>query len=367
MKKIRVALATEFLEQYGGAQKTLEAIAELYPDAPIFTAKYCKKKQSDLINSRKIIAPKGGLMSKSFFLFRMAPIFEGFDFSQYDLIISDGTTWNKGILTKPDQLHISYIHTPPRFLYGYSQEGVKWQKFPLIYSYITNLLRMWDFVAAQRPDFLVTNSQETRKRIRKFYRRDATVIYPPVDVDFVPTEPKKPINPTFIAVGRLARYKNFDLLIEAFNKLEMPLTIIGTGNDENRLKKLAKKNIKFLGHASEDTKHQYMKNCLGLINTVDDEDFGIVPIEVASHGKPVLAHGSGGHLESVVEGITGMYFYDRSVEGLMGAIQNFEKAIHENKFDSEIIKQHAGKFSKSRFQNEFRQFVQDRAAEKFGL
>ena len=147
----------------------------------------------------------------------------------------------------------------------------------------------------------------------------------------------------------------------------MPLTIIGTGNDENRLKKLAKKNIKFLGHASEDTKHQYMKNCLGLINTVDDEDFGIVPIEVASHGKPVLAHGSGGHLESVVEGITGMYFYDRSVEGLMGAIQNFEKAIHENKFDSEIIKQHAGKFSKSRFQNEFRQFVQDRAAEKFGL
>lgn len=362
MKKPRVALATEFLNQYGGAQKTLEAIIELFPDAPIFTAKYNSSKQSDLINKKQIIYPNSKLvnyMSKHFFVFAMAPIFEGFDFSNYDLIISDGTTWNKGIISKPDQCHITYIHTPPRFLYGYSHEGTKWEKGALrkfIYSYMLNILRLWDYSAAQRPDYIATNSLETQKRISKFYRRDAQVVYPPVEVNY-PTKTQDKIEKAFLIAGRLAAYKNFDLVIKAFNELGLQLNVIGTGNEEESLKKMAGPTIKFLGHVNEDTKHWYMENCLGFINSVDDEDFGIVPVETMAHGKPVLAHRSGGHLETIIEGKTGMYFEDLTLESFKRALVTFKKNIEENVYDSQFIKESVQKYSKDRFKKEFYDYV----------
>jgi len=367
MVKPKVALATEFLVQYGGAQKTLEAIAEIFPEAPIFTAKYNPKLQSDFINNRQIIYPKGGFtnsMAKHFFVFAMAPIFESFDFRDYDLVISDGTTWTKGIVTKPSQLHISYVHTPPRFLYGYSHEGTKWEHGLLkpIYSYLANMLRLWDYVAAQRPDYLLTNSKETQSRIKKFYDRDAQVIYPPVEVDFpgnahkVSEEDKN----CFVAIGRLAAYKNFDLLIDAFNDSGKRLIIIGTGNEEARLRDKAKSNIKFLGNASDEMKNDLMANCLGLINPVDDEDFGIVPIEVMAHGKPVLAHKSGGHLETIIDGVTGMFFDRLTKESLEQAVTNFEKRIEAGTFAADKIRAHARQFSKERFQGEFKKFVEEK-------
>lgn len=376
MKKPKIALVTEFLVQYGGAQKTLEAIAELYPDAPIYTAKYNPKDLSSFLNARKIIYPKGKLINaaaKHIFVFLMAPIYESFDFRGYDIVISDGTTWTKGIITKPNQLHINYIHTPPRFLYGYSTEGNKWQKFRLIYSYMANILRMWDYIAAQRPDFLLTNSQETRSRIKKFYGRESTVMYPPVDIvfnDFKDSKSSKdsknskdyiskyqPKTDYFITLGRLAKYKNFDLTIEAFNKLNIPLVVIGTGYEEKRLKTLANKNIIFAGKVNEEEKHTLIKNCLGVINAVDDEDFGIVPIEVQAHGKPVLAYKSGGHLETIKEGISGMFFNELNVDHLCEKVEEFNKAIKDKKFDSKKIIESTQKFSKERFQKEFKKFV----------
>jgi len=220
MEEPKIALAHEFLTQYGGAERTIEAIAEIFTEAPIYTAKYDRKKIPSSINNRKIIYPKrlgNKISEKLFFLLRMPTIFEEFDFRDYDIVISSGTTWNKGILTKPDQMHITYIHTPPRFLYKYSQEGTKWQKPPFkpFYSYLVNFLRLWDYVAAQRPDYIVTNSETTRKRIKKFYGRDAKIIYPPVEVNFKSEDGlKKAEAPYFLAIGRLSKYKNFDLLIK---------------------------------------------------------------------------------------------------------------------------------------------------------
>jgi len=365
MEEPKIALAHEFLTQYGGAERTIEAIAEIFTEAPIYTAKYDRKKIPSSINNRKIIYPKrlgNKISEKLFFLLRMPTIFEEFDFRDYDIVISSGTTWNKGILTKPDQMHITYIHTPPRFLYKYSQEGTKWQKPPFkpFYSYLVNFLRLWDYVAAQRPDYIVTNSETTRKRIKKFYGRDAKIIYPPVEVNFKSEDGlKKAEAPYFLAIGRLSKYKNFDLLIKTFNKVKYPLVIAGTGIEEKRLKSIAGSNIIFK-KVSDEEKNKLLDGCLGLINPVVDEDFGIVPVEAMAHGKPVLAHKSGGHLETIIEGETGLFFEKDNIDSLSEKLLDFEQMIKNNKFDHEKIKSHAQKYSKERFKKEFENFVREK-------
>lgn len=370
MKKPKIALAHEFLVQYGGAERTLEAIAEIFPEAPIYTAKYDAKNMPEDLRNRTIISPKSSWINKAskyFFTFMMAPVFEGFDFNEYDIVISDGNTWNKGIITKPDQLHITYVHTPPRFLYGYSTESTKRNKwyFKLVFSYIDNILRLWDYVAAQRPDFLLTNSEETRKRIQKFYRRDAKVIYPPVDTNTnIKTTSNNMVKPYYIAVGRLIKYKNFDILINAFNILGLPLVIVGNGAYEKNLRKMAGPNIIFKGAVTHAEKTQLVQNALGLINPVKDEDFGIVPVEALAQGIPVLAHKSGGHKETVIEGVNGMFFSELSVGHLTQRIKDFDEAIRTKAFSQDKIKESAQKYSKTRFQQELKEFV-EKAWENF--
>ncbi len=366
MKEPKIAIAHEFLTQFGGAEKTLEAIAEIFTDAPIFTAKYNPKSMPESITEREIIYPKGlfnGITEKLFFLFRMPTIFENFDFRGYDIIVSSGTTWNKGILTKPEQMHITYIHTPPRFLYKYSQETTKWQKpfFKPFYSYLVNFIRLWDYVAAQRPDYIVTNSENTRKRIRKFYGRDAKIIYPPVETNFQKDDSLKKVEtPYFLAVGRLSKYKNFDLLIKAFNEVKYKLVIVGAGLEENYLKSISSDNIVFKGRASDEEKDRLLEGCMGLINPVVDEDFGIVPVEAMAHGKPVLAHKSGGHLETIIEGETGLFFEGEDVKILSEKLVEFDQMIKNKKFDREKITEHAQKFSKEKFKSEFENFVREK-------
>jgi len=366
MTEPKVALIHDYLVQYGGAEKTLEAIMELFPAAPIYTGVYKPKLLSSQINSRKIICPNNSLLNMfpKHLTFLMPTVFESFDLREYDIIISDGTAWPKGVLTTPQQLHISYVHTPPRFLYKYSVESSV--RNSLIYkpfvSYLDHYLRMWDFSAAQRPDYLLANSQEIRKRIQKFYKRDAKVIYPPVEIDF-PTKFDTDQNfaePYYLSVGRLSAYKNLDILVQAFNLLGMHLTIAGTGIEEPKLKKMAKPNIKFLGRVSELEKHQLYANCLGLIFPVVDEDLGIVPIEAMAHGKPVLAHRSGGVLETVQEGFSGMFFDTVTVESLIEKIKEFDTAIRAKKFNPEQIKQTTQNYGKERFKKEFSSFVREK-------
>jgi len=310
MKQPKIAFVHDYLLNYGGAEKVLEALLEMYPESPVYTSMHEPEKLSNAINKQKIICPETALFKKfpKYLTFLMPLVFENFDLREYDIIVSDSSAWSKGVITKPEQLHISYIHTPPRFLYKYSVESMKrsaWYFKPFV-TVLDSLLRVWDRSAAQRPNYLIANSEEVRSRIKKFYGRDALVIYPPVEIDVKnsgsPAEKNRA--PYFLVLSRLAAYKNIDLVIRAFKNISTELWIAGTGREEERLKELAGPNVKFLGKVSESEKHSLIEGCLGVINAVKDEDFGIVPVEAMAHGKPVLAHKSGGHLETVTEGIS---------------------------------------------------------------
>ena len=363
-KKPKVAIIHDYLLQYGGAEKTLEAILELFPDAPIYTGLYSPRNLPKTITRRKIQAIRNPIIrafSKQF-TFIMPLVFENFDLSKYDLIISDSSCWAKGVVTQPDQLHISYIHTPPRFLYKYSVESpkrFKWYYKPIV-AVLDHFLRIWDYCAGQRPDFLVTNSQTTANRIEKFYRRTAEIIHPPVEtrnnmeLDIDTTQ-----RPYYCFLGRLAAYKNAHLLVQAFNFLGWDLIIMGGGPEEKFLRKLASgnKHIKILGKISENKKAEILFGCKGLLFPVVEEDWGIVPLEAMSYGKPVLAHKSGGATETVKENVTGMFFESLRLEDLINSIRKFDEAIEKNVFDSEKIMAYAKGFSKERFKSEFLEFV----------
>ena len=367
MKQPKIAFVHDYLINYGGAEKVLEALLELYPIGPVYTSMYDPAKLSDTITGRKIICPQTALFKKfpKYLTFLMPMVFEDFDLREYDIVVSDSSAWSKGVLTKPEQLHISYIHTPPRFLYKYSVESAKrsaWYFKPFV-TLLDSLLRVWDQGAAQRPNYLIANSEEVRSRIKKFYGRDAQVIYPPVDVVVEASSALKNTKPYFLVLGRLAAYKNFDLVVETFRNISTELWIIGTGREEKRLKEMAGPNVKFLGKVSDTEKHSVIENCFGVINAVEDDDFGIVPVEAMAHGKAVLAHKSGGHLETVIEGVNGMFFEGGDVRELELKIKEFEQAIVDNKFDPKIIKGSVIKFSKQRFQNEMKAFIEEKWAE----
>jgi glycosyltransferase involved in cell wall biosynthesis len=363
MNEPKIALIHDYLKQYGGAEKTLEAILEIYPNATIYTGFYDPSRLPKTITSKKIMAPTNKLLIRfsKYLTFLMPIIFENFDLREYDLIISDGTAWPKGVITKPDQPHVAYIHTPPRFLYKYSVESTKRSKwyFKPFVTLIDHILRTWDFAAAQRPSHLIANSSEVASRIKKFYKRDAQVIYPPVEVNWAYKTPEKNNlqPPYYTALGRLVAYKNFDFLVQAFNLLELPLTIIGSGPEDAKLKKMAGPTITFAGHATEEEKHNILAQSMGFIFPVVDEDFGISVVEALSHGIPVLAHKSGGPTEIITEGKNGMFFNDLNLEHFLEKMREFDELCRKGTFDTSSIKAGVQKFDKDRFKNEFKQFV----------
>lgn len=370
----KVALVHDYLLEYGGAEKTLEAIIELFPEADIYTGLYNPKKMPKRITQQKVYSLKNPLFrafSKQF-TFIMPVIFENFDLKDYDLIISDSSCWAKGVITQPNQLHISYIHTPPRFLYKYSVESpkrFKWYYKPFV-QILDHFLRIWDYCAGQRPDFLLTNSETTANRIKKFYKREARIIHPPLEVGTSEKENKGKSNiqkPYYCALGRLAAYKNNHLLIQAFKLLGWDLLIMGAGPEEKALKKMAEgfPNIKLLGRVSEEKKNKVLNGCKGLIFPVVEEDWGIVPLEAMSHGKPVLAHNSGGATETVKDGITGMFFDSLRLEDLLESIKEFDKRIEGEEFEPERIKNYAKGFNKERFKEEFMKFIKSKSTGSF--
>lgn len=366
----KIALIHDYLAQYGGAEKTLEAMLEVFPEAPIFTGIYSPANMPETIRNRKIIQSKNPLFKlfTKHLSFLMPLVFEDFDLGEYDIVISDSASWAKGVITKPEQLHISYIHTPPRFLYGYSVESparYNWFYKPVI-RLIDHFLRIWDFCAAQRPDFLIANSATTKARIKKFYKREAVIIHPPLCINPVLTtqnQAKSKIvthNPFFCCLGRLSAYKNFDLLIQTFNILGWNLVVMGTGADEKRLKRMAGKTVEFLGKVSEEEKYLVISQSQGLINPVADEDWGIVPLEAMSMGKPVLAHKSGGATENITEGVTGMFFDSLDPNSLAKSVQQFQKNIDSGMYDPQKLIAYSKNFSKEKFQKELLNFVKEK-------
>jgi len=362
---MKVALVHDFLNQYGGAERVLEAIHELYPYSTIYTSLYDPTKLPLRLRNWDIKAfrlPRFPLAKSYTFFYPI--LFENLDLSQYDLVISSSSNFAKGVITKPTTPHIAYIHTPPRFLYHYPTEVNRrkiWFLKPFL-APLDNLLRIWDYAAAQRPDFLVTNSRETAKRIKKFYGREATVIYPPISLKPVASSQEQRTsdsrlmtNGYYLVVSRLVEYKRIDLAIEVANRLALPLKIVGVGREEGRLKKLAGPTVEFLGLVSDERLSELYRNCQAFIFP-GMEDFGITPVEAMSFGKPVIALGEGGVLETVRPGRTGTFFAQETVESLVEALESFDPKDYKPK---DCIAQ-AKKFSKERFQKEFRNFVNEK-------
>lgn len=367
---MKVAFVHDFLTEYGGAERVLEALHEIWPDAPVFTAYY---KPEDLGPHKKRLKNWDIRVSWAkklpFFYKLLSPyrilgplIFEGFNFKNYDLVVSSASSYpSKSIITGPGTIHICYCHTPPRYLYGYPTAR-EWKRYllPRILGETANhFLRIWDFWGAQRVDYFIANSKNTAQRIEKFYRREAKVIYPPIDVKKFTVDSSQSANSEqktenyYLCVSRLARAKRIDLAIEASNKLGFHLKVVGTGRDEKYLKSLAKNSVEFLGEVSDRELAQLYQRAKAVIFPAEEEDFGMVPVEAMAAGTPVIALRQGGTEESIIEGKTGVFFNEPTIDSLVSAIKKFD----EVNFRSEELVNQAKKFSKERFKKEISDFV----------
>ena len=358
MKK--VAFVYDRVNKWGGAERLLLALHQIWPAAPLYTAVYNPKtapwaKNFIVIPSflNKFPLAKG---HHEAYPWLMPLVFESFDFSSYDLVISVTSEAAKGIITTPKTLHICYCLTPTRYLWSgyedyFTNRLQRWVSGPLV-----NYLRGWDKVAAQRPDYYLVISENVQKRISKYYGRESEVIYPPVDTQEWKMENGKwKIGGYFLIVSRLVTYKKIDIAIKAFNQLRLPLRIVGVGKDMGRLKRMAASNIEFLGQLTDQQLLVYYLNSLAVVFP-QDEDFGIVPLEAQSCGRPVIAFRGGGALETVIENKTGLFFQPQTIGALIEAIKRFEKM----KFDPVICRENAQKFSQIIFKKNIKRIIEEK-------
>lgn len=358
---MKVALVHDFLNQVGGAEKVLLFFHALFPNAPVFTITYDKEETRGIFRNMDIRTSfiqkiPGGTKKYKWYLSLMPVATEQFDFSKFDLVLSDSSAFVKGVITKPETLHICYCHTPTRFLWSDSLTYTEELKQPRIIKNLLplflNRIRTWDRLAADRPDKFIANSEFVARRIKKYYNRDSTVIYPPVETKNYPL-PRK-IKDYFLIVSRLRPYKRVDMAIEAFNALELPLKIIGMGEEYEKLRRIAKPNIEFLGPLNDEEKKQYLAECKAFVYP-QEEDFGITAVEAMAAGRPVIAYKAGGAKESIIDGVTGEFFEDQTPWSLVDAVRDFKV----ERYNPEIIKKHAQNFDISVFKQKIRNFIKE--------
>ena len=355
---MRIALVHDYLNQYGGAERVLEVMHELFPEAPIFTSMFDSNAMPDSYRRMEIrtsfMQQLPGVLSHHQSYLPLYPlVFENFDFSGFDVVISNSSAWAKSVITDPDTLHICYCLTPMRWAWRY-RDYVNRERLGRLARIalppVINYLRVWDVHTANRVDAFVAISRAVADRIRKFYRREATIIYPPVDTRAF--QPSGVPDDFFLVASRLIPYKRVDLVVEAFNRLGLPLKIVGDGRDRADLQARARQNIEFLGRVSDDELRELYARCRAFIFP-GEEDFGIAPVEAQACGRPVIAFAAGGALDTVVEGATGMYFRDPTAESLTDAVRRFDAAT----WDSAAIRANAERFSVDTFSSQFTSLV----------
>jgi glycosyltransferase involved in cell wall biosynthesis len=311
-----------------GGERVLERLLSLYPEADIYTHVYDPAAVSDLIRSKKVYTTFiNDLPFARKWYQRYLPLMPGalerLDLTGYDLVISSESGPAKGIIAPPAAKHICYCHSPMRYLWDHHAQyrASAGRVSRLGMDLMFNRLRMWDVTSAARVDAFAANSSFIAQRIKKYYRRDATVIHPPVDVSLF--EPSDDIQPNYLWVGQLVAYKRPDLAVEAFNRLKLPLTVIGAGEMEKDLRKVAGPNITFISRMSFAQLRQAYATARGFVLTAE-EDFGITQVEAIASGRPVLAYGRGGALDTVAKQVAGLYFDEQSVEALVDGVQRME-------------------------------------------
>ncbi len=367
-KELKVAIVHDFLTALGGAERVTLALHQLFPQAPIYTLRYSEAKtrhqfaECDVRPAKlsQTLVGKSAMLSLPF----LPNAIETFPLSEYDLVISSSSAYSKGVITRPDTLHICYCHTPMRYAWDWTHEYARENGYDkglksTFHRLITHYLRLWDQSSAKRVDRWLANSKNVAARIKKYYRSEATVIYPPVTIDHLDRESQSPTDePYFFIVSRLSPYKKIDIAIEASARLQQPLVVIGEGNDQNRLEELAaqlKAPVAFLGFQDDAIVNQYFAHCRAFIFAGED-DFGITPVEAMSYGKPVIAYGRGGALETVIDQKTGLFFSEPTADSLTQALETF--IDKESSFDPAVIKKQAERFSEDRFKEAMLSYIE---------
>lgn len=358
----KIALVHDFLLKLGGGERVLKVLAEMYPDAPIYTLLYDEKAVGSVFPRERIVTSSlhnypEFIRNRHKFLFpKMPKAIENFNFDGFDTVISSSSAYAHGIITPLNTRHISYCHSPMRYAWDYTHEYMSEQNAgvlkQIVAQYMLNKVRVWDKAAADRPDLYLANSRNVWRRIKKYYDLDSTILYPPVDVQRF--KPQTKHEGFFLIVSTLTPYKKIDRAIHLFNRIKRQLIIIGDGPQRGYLQSIAGPTIDFLGFKDDSVVADYMQNCRAFIFP-GEEDFGIAPIEAMAAGKPVLGYGKGGLLETVTPGVSGELFYTdtlRDMEDALGRLM-----FNEKRYRASTIRKEAERFSTEKFKRGFKKLV----------
>lgn len=367
-KEYKLSIVADWLVNYAGAEKVLSQLFDVYPDADLFSViDFLSDKDRELIANKQAQTtyiqkfPKAKKHYQKYLPFMPLAI-EQLDVSQYDVVLSSSHAVAKGVLTGPDQLHISYVHSPMRYAWDLQHQYLRESGFDkglkgLIVKRLLHKLRLWDYRTANGVDHFIANSQFIARRIKKVYGRDADVIYPPVNIDSFTVKENK--DNFYLTASRLVPYKKVDLIVEAFSHMpDKKLVVIGDGGDMNKIKAKATANTEILGYQSNEVLIDYMQRAKAFVFAAE-EDFGISPVEAQACGTPVIAFGKGGSLETVrpfgVEKPTGLFFNKQNIASLQNTVTFFES--NQEQFNADFCRQQAVKFSEERFRNEISAYV----------
>lgn len=364
---MKIAFVHDYLVQYGGAERVLECLTEIYPYAPIYTILYNKEAMHGVFENKLIYTSYLQKMPFAkrwhrIFPLLMPPAVEEFDFSQYDVVFSDSSSYAKGIITGPNTPHICYMHTPMRYAWDDCQKYTRDFYFPNIIKklipFAMNYIRLWDKISADRIDTCIANSNFVAGRIRKYYHKESEVINPPVDIKRFFLSNEK--GDCYLMVGRLIAYKQHAIAIKAFNELKLPLKIIGRGPELKRLKKIAGPNIEFLGRVDDEHLQSHYAKCKAVVFP-QEEDFGIVAIEALSCGKPLIAYRGGDIPEHMEDGKMGIFFDEQNSDSIKEAVKKFETLD----FDPIYIRSKVEKFDREIFKEKIKTLIEKAATETF--
>jgi len=354
---MRVAITADWLNSFGGAERVLLELHDLFPDAPVYTTVHDpgglppSMHGFDVRSSFLQSVPFARKHHQSF-LPLMPLAFEQFDMSEYDLVLTTSSACAKGVITRPGTLNICYCYTPSRYLWDLYHEYTRGHPARLLIAPLVHWLRMWDRLSADRVDHFIAISYEVAARIERHYGRKPEVIYPPVDVDrYLPN--RRPPEDFYLVVSRLVRYKRIDLAIEAANRLGRKLVIVGDGAERRRLKSIAGPTVSFLGRRGDAEIADLFARCRALLFP-GHEDFGITPVEAQAAGRPVVAYGRGGATETVIDGVTGVLFGEQSVDSMVAAMRRLEGLS----LDPTVCRRNAERFDRSEFRRRLMRTVQ---------
>jgi len=363
---MKIAIVHDYLNQYGGAEKVVEVLHDVFPDAPIYTSIYIPENMPECFREMDIrtsFMQKLPFLNKHFkkYLMLYPKAFKSFDLSEYDVILSSSSAFAKGVNINSNILHICYCYSPMRFVWNY-ESYIEKERFSgivrKILPFFIARLRQWDLKTNNNVDYFIAISKYIQDRIMRCYGCKSEVIYPPVNVKDLKISQET--SDYFLVVSRLNAYKRIDLAIKAFNQLGLPLEIIGDGTERKFLERLAGPNVKFLGKVSMDVLTEKYSQCQAVIFP-GDEDFGIVPVEAQACGRPVIAYAAGGALETVIENITGIFFKEPTVESLVEAVKKLNTI--KSGFSCETIRENVFQFDEEIFKRKIKAFVEKKYSE----